>query len=275
MAFIKRVLSGVHVGIFLSALVHAGLGGGLYYALTVPSTPPIVAELDLSMMSLRPVSPLPPPPPGSGSKPTAEAAPGPARTVAKRRAAAVSPPSQETPPRENLPSPVVSEFPSEVPEPSPSEEVASAVSSGEIQENSETGSAAEEAVSVAAAGLGAPGGTPEGQPGGAPEGSPDSAGRYLSASEVARPPRWVGNLIGPGDYPRTARRKGKDGKVLLSVFIDEAGRVRDVRLLQGSDEALNEAALRKVREGIFTPAYNEDGKSVACRVTLPIRFHLE
>src|SRR5579884_3729966 len=130
MAFIKRVLSGVHVGIFLSALVHAGLGGGLYYALTVPSTPPIVAELDLSMMSLRPVSPLSPPPPGSGSKPTAEAAPGPVRTVAKRRAAAVSPPPQETPPpRENLPSPVVSEFPSEVPETTPSEEVASAVSS--------------------------------------------------------------------------------------------------------------------------------------------------
>ncbi|TAK07961.1 MAG: hypothetical protein EPO39_05550, partial [Candidatus Manganitrophaceae bacterium] len=146
MDFIKRVLSGVHVGIFLSALVHAGMGGGLYYTLTVPSTPPIVAELDLSMMSLRPVPPLPPPPPGSGSKPTAEAAPGPARTVAKRRAAAVSPPPQETPPRENLPSPVVSEFPSEVPETSPSEEVASAVSSSEVHENYETGSAAEEAV---------------------------------------------------------------------------------------------------------------------------------
>ncbi|MDC4225276.1 MAG: energy transducer TonB [Candidatus Manganitrophus sp.] len=101
------------------------------------------------------------------------------------------------------------------------------------------------------------------------------AGRYRSVSEVARLPRWVDNFIGPGDYPRKARRKGKDGQVLLSVFIDEIGRVRDVRLMQGADEALNEVALRKVREARFTPAYDEKGEPVACKVTLPIRFQLQ
>lgn len=79
----------------------------------------------------------------------------------------------------------------------------------------------------------------------------------------------------PRDYPPAARRKGKDGRVVMSVFIDETGRVREVRLLQGSDDILNEVALRKVREALFTPAYSQEGQPVACKVTLPIRFQLE
>lgn len=280
MTFIKWMLSGVNGGVFLSALVHVGLGGGLYYTLTVPSTPPIVAELDLSMVSLLPSSP-PPPAAGSGlSSAAAEPAPGPVRLTAKMRSA---PSERETPPTPDLPPSVISEkleVP-EVPETPSMEDGAS--TSGAVQETDRSGPAVGGTGPVVAEGSGEPGGVPEGQPGGVPGGRPggvpggfpSGVGRYLSASEVARPPRWVGNLIGPGDYPRTARRRGKDGKVLLSVFIDEAGRVRDVRLLQGSDDILNEVALRKVREALFTPAYDAGGRPVACKVQLPIRFALE
>lgn len=286
MILLKQILSGTNIGIFLSTLVHAGLGGGVYYTLTsaVELSPRVVAELDLSMTSLLPAPPAPPPPPGPGAQ--AEATPAPIRTVAKKPAAASPLPQKETPPKpEAIIPPVVSEVSSDLPEVSeapetPStEEAPSEVSSVEAQGES----AAEEPVSVAAAESGEPGGvaggipggTPGGETGGVSGGSPGAAGRYLSAAQVAKLPRWVDNLITPRDYPRSARREGKDGRVLLSVFIDAGGRVRDVRLLQGSDEALNEVALRKVREAVFTPAYNQEGEPVACKVTLPIRFHLQ
>jgi protein TonB len=286
MILLKQIVSGTNIGIFLSTLVHAGLGGGVYYTLTsaVEPSPRVVAELDLSMTSLLPAPPAPPPPPGPGAQ--AETTPAPVRTVAKKRAAASPLPQKETPPKpEGIIPPVVSEISSdlpevpEVPETPSTEEAPSGVSSGEAQETDGDESAAEEPVSVAAAESGEPGGVAGGVPGGIPGGetggSADGAGRYLSSSEVAQLPRWVGNFITPRDYPRSARREGKDGRVLLSVFIDAAGRVRDVRLLQGRDEALNEVALRKAREAVFTPAYNQEGEPVACKVTLPIRFHLQ
>ncbi|NKE71729.1 energy transducer TonB [Candidatus Manganitrophus noduliformans] len=290
MILLKQIFSGTSIGIFLSTLVHAGLGGGVYYTLTsaVEPSPRVVAELDLSMTSLLPAPPAPPPPPGPGAQ--AKTTPAPVRTVAKKRAAASSLPQKETPPKpEAIIPPVVSEVSSDLPEvpeapETPStEEAPSGVSSVEAQETDAGESAAEEPVSVAAAESGEPGGvtggipggTPGGEMGGVSGGSAGAAGRYLSAAQVAKLPQWVDNLITPRDYPRSARRRGKDGRVLLSVFIDAAGRVRDVRLLQGSDEALNEVALRKVREAVFTPAYNREGEPVACKVTLPIRFHLQ
>jgi len=106
-------------------------------------------------------------------------------------------------------------------------------------------------------------------------GTGESEGLYIPAAEASRKPRWVGNFITPMDYPRLARENDKDGRVVLSVLIDDQGRVRDARLLQGAYEALNEVALRKVREAKFTPAYNAEGRAVACQLTLPIRFELK
>jgi hypothetical protein len=44
--------------------------------------------------------------------------------------------------------------------------------------------------------------------------------------------------------------------------------------LNGSNEILNEFAIRKVKNGIFTPAYDKQGSPVACEVILPILFKL-
>jgi periplasmic protein TonB len=99
-------------------------------------------------------------------------------------------------------------------------------------------------------------------------------GEYIPAEAASRQPRWIGNFISSRDYPVIARQEGKDGRVTLTVLIDRDGRVRDVRLLQGSDEVLNRVALEKVAKAIFSPAYNDAGKAVACKVTLPIRFEL-
>ncbi|MCG3205826.1 MAG: hypothetical protein KCHDKBKB_02549 [Elusimicrobia bacterium] len=126
----------------------------------------------------------------------------------------------------------------------------------------ETNPCAGENCSETGAGSGG-GGTGEGQ------------GQYIPAEAAARKPRWIKNFITSRDYPLIARREGKDGRVVLVVLIDNEGRVRDARLMQGSYEALNEVALRKVREAVFTPAYDEKGRAVSCKVTLPIRFELK
>ncbi|MDP3542573.1 MAG: energy transducer TonB [Elusimicrobiota bacterium] len=105
-------------------------------------------------------------------------------------------------------------------------------------------------------------------------GTGEGRGVYIPAAQTARKPRWLRNFIGPQDYPRVAREAGKDGRVVLTVMIDEEGKVRDARLLHGAYGALNEVALRKVRKAIFAPAYDKLGQAVACEVTLPIRFEL-
>lgn len=100
-------------------------------------------------------------------------------------------------------------------------------------------------------------------------------GEFIPASDAHRKPKWVGNFITPNDYPLLAKQQGKDGRVVLSVIIDNEGKVRDAQLLEGSYDALNEVALAKVREAVFSPAYDKDGNAVACKVRLPIRFELK
>jgi TonB family protein len=98
---------------------------------------------------------------------------------------------------------------------------------------------------------------------------------WVPAAQTAHPPRWVGNLIDPDNYPAAARSLGGAGKVIVVARIDTEGKVRDARLYKGSDvEALDQFAVDKVRNGIFTPAYDAQGSPVACEVILPIDFQL-
>jgi TonB family protein len=105
---------------------------------------------------------------------------------------------------------------------------------------------------------------------------PEAAGfgDAIQAADAHRKPRWVGNFITAHDYPLLAAQQGKDGRVVLSVIIDSEGRVRDAELLEGSYDALNEVAVAKVKDAVFSPAYDKDGNAVACRVRVPIKFEL-
>ena len=57
MTRIKKIISGTFAGIFLSAMVHVVLAGSLYYGLVFRDPDQVVAELDLSMVSLVPILP--------------------------------------------------------------------------------------------------------------------------------------------------------------------------------------------------------------------------
>lgn len=104
---------------------------------------------------------------------------------------------------------------------------------------------------------------------------PETPGAYVPAQMAAAAPRWIAGFITDGDYPKLARQQGQDGRVLLSVFIQADGTVRDVKLLQGSYDALNRVALAKVRAARFEPARDESGRPIPSKLLLPIRFELK
>ena len=97
----------------------------------------------------------------------------------------------------------------------------------------------------------------------------------MPAAQTAHQPRWVGNLIDPDSYPAIARSLNGAGRVVVLARIDTEGKVREARLLKGSSyDVLDQFAVDKVRDGIFTPAYDAQGSPVACEVILPIVFQL-
>ncbi len=76
-------------------------------------------------------------------------------------------------------------------------------------------------------------------------------------------------------YPAAARRKGRQGLVMLAVHVSRDGRAADVRVEQSSGfEDLDEAAQKAVRGWRFKPA-EAGGVRIETAVRVPVRFQLE
>ena len=79
----------------------------------------------------------------------------------------------------------------------------------------------------------------------------------------------------PPHYPRSARRRGQQGSVVLEVRVLKDGTVGDLRILETSGHtALDKAALRSVRNWLFEPGIQGDQK-IDMWVRVPIRFKIE
>ncbi len=75
-------------------------------------------------------------------------------------------------------------------------------------------------------------------------------------------------------YPLLARRLGKEGKVLLRLTIDEKGNLLGVDVIEKGGYGFTEAAMEAVKKSTFLPA-RKDGKPIASRALLTVRFRLE
>ena len=76
------------------------------------------------------------------------------------------------------------------------------------------------------------------------------------------------------EYPRIARSRGWQGKVLLRVQVTADGHSADVSVLQSSGhELLDDAAIEAVRKWTFIPA-KRGNTPVASTVTVPMQFKL-
>jgi periplasmic protein TonB len=79
----------------------------------------------------------------------------------------------------------------------------------------------------------------------------------------------------PPNYPKTAKRRGYQGKVVVSVYVDDQGRVEKLWLFESSGyNILDNSVLEAVKEWIFEPGMKGDQK-VAMWVKVPVRFELK
>ncbi len=77
------------------------------------------------------------------------------------------------------------------------------------------------------------------------------------------------------DYPRLSKRNAEAGRVLVRVFIDEAGTPRQVQVAKSSGfERLDASALAAVLKFRFRPP-TENGQPVSGWANVPIDFGLE
>ncbi|MCK9362473.1 MAG: energy transducer TonB [Syntrophales bacterium] len=75
-------------------------------------------------------------------------------------------------------------------------------------------------------------------------------------------------------YPSFARRQGKEGRVVLTLLIDQMGKVQRIDVTEPAGYGLTEAAIEAVKKSTFAPA-SVNGQKVFSRAVLPIRFKLE
>lgn len=85
-------------------------------------------------------------------------------------------------------------------------------------------------------------------------------------------PRFVQRVV--PKYPELARRKGREGLVMLRLTIAPDGRLLDVRVEDGGGFGFEDAAMEAVRNSTYAPA-TRNGQAVECSALLPIRFALQ
>ena len=79
----------------------------------------------------------------------------------------------------------------------------------------------------------------------------------------------------PPAYPRLARKRGYEGTVVLEVWVDRSGRVKDLRVLTSCGHTmLDKVAVTTVKDWLFEPGMRGDD-TVEMWVKIPIRFQLK
>jgi len=75
-------------------------------------------------------------------------------------------------------------------------------------------------------------------------------------------------------YPDSARREGKEGRVLLRVLVDEEGRTKAIEInISSGHDLLDRAATEAIKKWRFVPA-RAGGKAIETWVKVPIEFQL-
>jgi protein TonB len=91
-------------------------------------------------------------------------------------------------------------------------------------------------------------------------------------SKFDTPPRPLKTK--PPQYPQRMRAEGVSGVVVVTMVIDDAGKVIACQIAKTSHDAFNEPALAAVRNWVFEPA-KVAGKAVRAKVSIPLKFEVE
>lgn len=76
-------------------------------------------------------------------------------------------------------------------------------------------------------------------------------------------------------YPFEARKNGIQGRVFISFVVRKSGRLSNIKIERGVNEALDLAAVELIEMMPRWKPAEKDGKKVNCKVMLPIVFQLE
>ncbi len=85
-------------------------------------------------------------------------------------------------------------------------------------------------------------------------------------------PRFLKKVI--PHYPRMARKLGKEGKVVLKLFIDKKGRLKKVEVIEDDGYGFAREAVKAIKESTFLPAVRK-GVPVDSEALLTVRFRLK
>ncbi len=98
--------------------------------------------------------------------------------------------------------------------------------------------------------------------------------QYLAfAEKMPAPVGGLPSIYKKIKYPIVAKQAGIEGKVYLIAFVNESGKVEDVKILKGIGGGCDEAAADAVLRTEFTPGENK-GKPVKVKLSLAIQFKL-
>lgn len=100
-------------------------------------------------------------------------------------------------------------------------------------------------------------------------------GDSQASMEVTRKAAPLYKTNPPPEYPRLARRRGYQGKVVLSVHVNKEGGVDNLWVYESSGyRLLDQAALQAVRKWVFEPGLKGDRRADMW-VNVPVSFELE
>ncbi len=99
--------------------------------------------------------------------------------------------------------------------------------------------------------------------------------KYVPPTQVTVLPRPMGECaVPPSEYPEEASRLGFEGVVVLSLTVDESGRIVDARVVEDPGHGLGPAAQGSIRRHCrFEPA-RRGGDAVATTLRFKVRFEL-
>ncbi len=76
-------------------------------------------------------------------------------------------------------------------------------------------------------------------------------------------------------YPEIAQEAGIEGTIIVQVFVDKKGRVKETSILKGiPNTGLDEAAIAAIRKTRFRPAKQRE-RAVGVWISIPVNFRLK
>lgn len=94
----------------------------------------------------------------------------------------------------------------------------------------------------------------------------------IPTDRVEHPPVIIARVL--PDYPRAARARGLEGRVVLRAVVGRDGRVEEAITVAESAAMFDASAIAALRQWRFEPGRDRDGKPVRVLIEVPIRFQL-